>query len=116
MRNETLNAQVGLDRAVTDDAHQARATRLGDTARQHRMETTVASDIAVGDLVQASGHAGPFKVLEIRQGLALLEHDDGHRLSVRTTVVKVVRKGEPVAPPAASETVTDDAPSLFDEG
>ncbi|MDV6304613.1 hypothetical protein R3P93_18790 [Rhodococcus cerastii] len=75
----------------------------------------MASEIAPGDLVQASGHAGPWKVLEIRQGLALLEHHDGHRLSVRTTTVEVVRKasnGESSARQAEAEA---DSPSLFDE-
>ncbi|KZF08644.1 MAG: hypothetical protein WBD41_15050 [Rhodococcus sp. (in: high G+C Gram-positive bacteria)] len=73
----------------------------------------MASEIAVGDLVQASGHAGPWKVLEIRQGLALLEHLDGHRLSVRTTTLSVVRKASPVdaAKPAVDEP---ESPTLFD--
>jgi hypothetical protein len=77
------------------------------------MERAVASEIAVGDLVQASGHAGPWKVLEIRQGLALLEHHDGHRLSVRTTTLSVVRKASPVqqTAPAADEP---ESPTLFD--
>ncbi|MFY2788737.1 hypothetical protein [Rhodococcus sp. KRD162] len=75
----------------------------------------MASEIAPGDLVQASGHAGPWKVLEIRQGLALLEHHDGHRLSVRTTTVEVVRKAssnEGSTPQAEAES---ENPSLFDE-
>ncbi|WP_415975796.1 hypothetical protein [Rhodococcus sp. 077-4] len=75
----------------------------------------MASEIAPGDLVQASGHAGPWKVLEIRQGLALLEHYDGHRLSVRTTTVQVVRKAshsEGSTPLAEAEA---ESPSLFDE-
>lgn len=73
----------------------------------------MASAIAVGDLVQASGHAGPWKVLEIRQGLALLEHHAGHRLSVRTTTLSVVRKASPAeaVKPAADEP---DSPTLFD--
>ncbi|MCJ0895360.1 hypothetical protein MTX35_20285 [Rhodococcus sp. ARC_M12] len=75
----------------------------------------MASEIAPGDLVQASGHAGPWKVLEIRQGLALLEHHDGHRLSVRTTTVQVVRKASS-SESAARQTEADvDSPSLFDE-
>ena len=66
----------------------------------------MASVIAVGDLVQATGHAGPWKVLEIRQGLALLEHHAGHRLSV-------VRKGSPAqaVEPVAAEP---ESPTLFD--
>lgn len=79
------------------------------------MEITVASEIAPGDLVQASGHAGPWKVLEIRQGLALLEHYDGHRLSVRTTTVQVVRKGSPPDSAAPATESDDESPSLFDE-
>lgn len=73
----------------------------------------MASVIAVGDLVQANGHAGPWKVLEIRQGLALLEHHAGHRLSVRTTTLSVVRKASPTesAKPAADEP---ESPTLFD--
>ena len=77
--------------------------------------TTVASEIAPGDLVQASGHAGPWKVLEIRQGLALLEHHDGHRLSVRTTTVEVVRKASPREGSAPREEAESESPSLFDE-
>ncbi|MGA9873230.1 MAG: hypothetical protein WBQ44_19070 [Rhodococcus sp. (in: high G+C Gram-positive bacteria)] len=78
----------------------------------------MASAIAVGDLVQASGHAGPWKVLEIRQGRALLEHHGGHRLSVRTTTLSVVRKAVP-AEAAANETAASAAtepgsPTLFD--
>ncbi|MET0197965.1 MULTISPECIES: hypothetical protein [Nocardiaceae] len=73
----------------------------------------MASEIAVGDLVQATGHAGPWKVLEIRQGLALLEHHAGHRLSVRTTTLSVVRKA---SPSEAAKPVVDepDSPTLFD--
>jgi hypothetical protein len=73
----------------------------------------VASEIAVGDLVQAHGHAGPWKILEIRQGLALLEHHAGHRLSVRTTTLSVVRKASATetAAPAADEPPS---PTLFD--
>jgi hypothetical protein len=75
----------------------------------------VASEIAPGDLVQASGHAGPWKVLEIRQGLALLEHHDGHRLSVRTTTVEVVRKASNSEGSARQAETETDSPSLFDE-
>ncbi|MDJ0395312.1 hypothetical protein QMK17_18450 [Rhodococcus sp. G-MC3] len=73
----------------------------------------MASEIAVGDLVQAGGHAGPWKVLEIRQGLALLEHHGGHRLSVRTTTLSVVRKASasPAKAPVADEP---ESPTLFD--
>ena len=73
----------------------------------------MASVIAVGDLVQATGHAGPWKVLEIRQGLALLEHHAGHRLSVRTTTLSVVRKGSPAqaVEPVAAEP---ESPTLCD--
>lgn len=73
----------------------------------------MASEIATGDLVQAHGHAGPWKVLEIRQGLALLQHHGGHRLSVRTTTLEVVRKGSTaeVASPVADE---QPSPTLFD--
>ncbi|WP_072803695.1 hypothetical protein [Rhodococcoides yunnanense] len=73
----------------------------------------MASEIAVGDLVQAGGHAGPWKVLEIRQGRALLEHHDGHRLSVRTTTLSVVRKASLTE---GSEHVADEheSPTLFD--
>ncbi len=73
----------------------------------------MASEIATGDLVQAHGHAGPWKVLEIRQGLALLEHHGGHRLSVRTTTLAVVRKAsstEAVKAVAAEPP----SPTLFD--
>ncbi|KAA0923440.1 MULTISPECIES: hypothetical protein [unclassified Rhodococcus (in: high G+C Gram-positive bacteria)] len=75
----------------------------------------MASEIAPGDLVQASGHAGPWKVLEIRQGLALLEHHDGHRLSVRTTTVEVVRKASNIEGSARQAEAETDSPSLFDE-
>ncbi|OZE26790.1 hypothetical protein CH256_17015 [Rhodococcus sp. 05-2254-6] len=75
----------------------------------------MASEIAPGDLVQASGHAGPWKVLEIRQGLALLEHHDGHRLSVRTTTVEVVRKASNSESSARQAEAETDSPSLFDE-
>ncbi|MDJ0360076.1 hypothetical protein [Rhodococcus sp. H29-C3] len=79
----------------------------------------MASAIAAGDLVQANGHAGPWKVLEIRQGLALLEHHGGHRLSVRTTTLSVVRKCSPVGESestGSSAAVADEQPSptLFD--
>ena len=79
------------------------------------MEITVASEIAPGDLVQASGHAGPWKVVEIRQGLALLEHHDGQRLSVRTTTVEVVRKATPGSPSPSRSEAEAESPSLFDE-
>ena len=72
--------------------------------------------VGAGDLVQAAGHAGPWTVLEVRHGMALLEHADGHRLSRRTTTLTVVRKAEPGTP--AAESVDDseggDAPTLFD--
>ncbi|QCB49994.1 hypothetical protein E5720_07115 [Rhodococcus sp. PAMC28707] len=79
----------------------------------------MASAIAAGDLVQANGHAGPWKVLEIRQGLALLEHHGGHRLSVRTTTLSVVRKGSPGGESqhtGSSAAAVDEPPSptLFD--
>lgn len=73
----------------------------------------MASEIAVGDLVQAAGHAGPWKVLEIRQGRALLEHHAGHRLSVRTTTLSVVRKASS-APTATPSLTEPDSPTLFD--
>lgn len=75
----------------------------------------MASEIAPGDLVQASGHAGPWKVLEIRQGLALLEHHDGHRLSVRTTTVEVVRKASNSGGSSPQAEAEGESPSLFDE-
>ncbi|MGE2871103.1 hypothetical protein ACQGFJ_27335 [Rhodococcus sp. 3.70] len=53
----------------------------------------MATEVESGDLVQAAGHAGPWTVVEVRQGMALLEHSDGHRLSRRTTTLTVVRKG-----------------------
>lgn len=74
----------------------------------------MASEIAPGDLVQASGHAGPWKVLEIRQGHALLEHHDGHRLSVRTTTVEVVRKAASGAGSTPDAEAEPENPSLFD--
>lgn len=74
----------------------------------------MASEIAVGDLVQASGHAGPWKVLEIRQGRALLEHHAGHRLSVRTTTLSTVRKGSPVDEAAKQAEAEPESPTLFD--
>ena len=54
----------------------------------------MASVIAVGDLV-------------------LLEHHAGHRLSVRTTTLSVVRKGSPAqaVEPVAAEP---ESPTLFD--
>ncbi|RVW04772.1 hypothetical protein [Rhodococcus spongiicola] len=72
--------------------------------------------VGVGDLVQAAGHAGPWTVLEVRHGMALLEHADGRRLSRRTTTLTVVRKAEPGARPApvAGDTSTGDVPTLFD--
>lgn len=73
--------------------------------------------VGVGDLVQAAGHAGPWTVLEVRHGMALLEHADGHRLSRRTTTLTVVRKGEPRTRPERSSDDSDggEAPTLFDE-
>ncbi|RVW05458.1 hypothetical protein [Rhodococcus xishaensis] len=72
--------------------------------------------VGVGDLVQAAGHAGPWTVLEVRHGMALLEHADGRRLSRRTTTLTVVRKAEPGARTmrAAGEPSGGDAPTLFD--
>jgi len=72
--------------------------------------------VGVGDLVQAAGNAGPWTVLEVRHGMALLEHADGHRLSRRTTSLTVVRKAEPGAAAAASESADGDgeSPTLFD--
>jgi len=48
--------------------------------------------------------------------MALLEHADGHRLSRRTTSLTVVRKAEPGAAAAASESADGDgeSPTLFD--
>ncbi|MEU2001546.1 hypothetical protein ACH47B_09875 [Rhodococcus sp. NPDC019627] len=85
----------------------------------------VAVQIQVGDLVQASGHAGPWLVVEISKGLASLQHPDGHRLSVRTTALSVVHKatspaGEVKAGDgertgaAADGDSAGDAPTLFD--
>ena len=85
----------------------------------------VAVQIQVGDLVQASGHAGPWLVVEISKGLASLQHPDGHRLSVRTTALSVVHKatspagevkagdGERTATAGDGESAGD-APTLFD--
>ncbi|MFZ2173665.1 MAG: hypothetical protein WAW17_06430 [Rhodococcus sp. (in: high G+C Gram-positive bacteria)] len=76
----------------------------------------VAVQIQVGDLVQASGHAGPWLVVEISKGMASLQHPDGHRLSVRTTTLSVVHK----ATSPAGEVENGDgetpgeAPTLFD--
>lgn len=72
--------------------------------------------VGVGDLVQTAGHAGPWTVLEVRHGMALLEHADGHRLSRRTTTLTVVRKAEPGARAArpVDDTNGTDAPTLFD--
>ncbi|WFR74263.1 hypothetical protein P9209_13645 [Prescottella defluvii] len=72
--------------------------------------------VGVGDLVQAAGHAGPWTVLEVRHGMALLEHADGHRLSRRTTTLTVVRKAEPGqrAAHSADDADNGDAPTLFD--
>ena len=55
-------------------------------------------------------------VLEVRHGMALLEHADGHRLSRRTTTLTVVRKAEPGARAARSVDDADsgDSPTLFD--
>ncbi|MBV6755233.1 hypothetical protein [Rhodococcus opacus] len=76
----------------------------------------VAVQIQVGDLVQASGHAGPWLVIEVSKGMASLQHPDGHRLSVRTTTLSVVHKatspaGE-VQPPAPDQP--GESPTLFD--
>ncbi|QSE92869.1 hypothetical protein JWS13_31880 [Rhodococcus pseudokoreensis] len=76
----------------------------------------VAVQIQVGDLVQASGHAGPWLVIEVSKGMASLQHPDGHRLSVRTTTLSVVHKatspaGE-VEPPARDQP--GESPTLFD--
>ncbi|KAF0960945.1 MULTISPECIES: hypothetical protein [unclassified Rhodococcus (in: high G+C Gram-positive bacteria)] len=76
----------------------------------------VAVQIQVGDLVQASGHAGPWLVIEVSKGMASLQHPDGHRLSVRTTTLSVVHKatspaGE-VQPPARDQP--GESPTLFD--
>lgn len=75
----------------------------------------MATEVESGDLVQAAGHAGPWTVVEIRHGMALLEHGDGHRLSLRTTSLTVVRKGggKKIAP-AESTTDDDTSPTLFD--
>ncbi|QBJ95104.1 hypothetical protein ERC79_03360 [Rhodococcus sp. ABRD24] len=72
--------------------------------------------VGVGDLVQAAGHAGPWTVLGVRHGMALLEHADGHRLSRRTTTLTVVRKAAPgsAAPAPVGEHDEGDAPTLFD--
>lgn len=72
--------------------------------------------VGVGDLVQAAGNAGPWTVLEIRHGMALLEHADGHRLSRRTTSLTVVRKAEAGSTGAAPESPggDGDTPTLFD--
>ncbi len=72
--------------------------------------------VGVGDLVQAAGHAGPWTVLEVRHGMALLEHADGHRLSRRTTTLTVVRKAEPGTRTAhpAHDSDNGEAPTLFD--
>ncbi|BCN44871.1 MULTISPECIES: hypothetical protein [Prescottella] len=72
--------------------------------------------VGVGDLVQAAGHAGPWTVLEVRHGMALLEHADGHRLSRRTTSLTVVRKAQPgpAAPAAESADSDGESPTLFD--
>ncbi|WP_072691471.1 hypothetical protein [Rhodococcus marinonascens] len=79
----------------------------------------VAVQIQVGDLVQASGHAGPWLVVEVSKGMASLQHPDGHRLSVRTTALSVVRKatrpsGEIDSSGGADGEPTGDAPTLFD--
>jgi len=55
-------------------------------------------------------------VLEVRHGMALLEHADGHRLSRRTTTLTVVRKAEPGTRAArpAGDADNGEAPTLFD--
>ncbi|WP_137723594.1 hypothetical protein [Prescottella subtropica] len=70
--------------------------------------------VKVGDLVQTVGHAGPWTVLEVRHGMALLEHADGHRLSRRTTTLTVVRKAEPGARVTPAADDAGEAPTLFD--
>ena len=80
-------------------------------------ETVVASEIAVGDLVQATGHAGPWIVVDISKGMASLQHSDGHRLSVRTTTLSVVRKAAAPHPGAQARprsTGRESDPTLFD--
>ncbi|MEV0945002.1 hypothetical protein [Rhodococcus sp. NPDC049939] len=79
----------------------------------------VAVQIQVGDLVQASGHAGPWLVVEVSKGMASLQHPDGHRLSVRTTALSVVRKatgqtGKAESSGTAGDEPAGDAPTLFD--
>ncbi|NMM84458.1 hypothetical protein B2J88_08790 [Rhodococcus sp. SRB_17] len=75
----------------------------------------MATEVESGDLVQAAGHAGPWTVLEVRQGMALLEHGDGHRLSLRTTSLTVVRKGGgKKSVPADGTTDDGTSPTLFD--
>ncbi len=75
----------------------------------------MATEVESGDLVQAADHAGPWTVVEVRQGMALLEHGDGHRLSLRTTSLTVVRKGggKKIAP---AEVASDEgvSPTQFD--
>ncbi|AOW95270.1 hypothetical protein BFN03_19410 [Rhodococcus sp. WMMA185] len=70
-------------------------------------------------MVQASGHAGPWLVVEVSKGMASLQHPDGHRLSVRTTTLSVVRKasrqeGEADSSGTAGDESSGDAPTLFD--
>lgn len=76
----------------------------------------MASEIAVGDLVQAIGHAGPWTVVDISKGMASLQHPDGHRLSVRTTALSVVRKSTPQSrnPSRAKSRGGESDPTLFD--
>lgn len=75
----------------------------------------MATEVESGDLVQAAGHAGPWTVVDVRQGMALLEHSDGHRLSRRTTTLTVVRKGA-VKKTAPTQDGADESgsPTLFD--
>ncbi|ARE35922.1 hypothetical protein ACH49M_05210 [Rhodococcus qingshengii] len=75
----------------------------------------MATEVESGDLVQAAGHAGPWTVVEVRQGMALLEHSDGHRLSRRTTTLTVVRKGSGKKATAVEDGNDENgAPTLFD--
>lgn len=75
----------------------------------------MANDVESGDLVQAADHAGPWTVLEVRHGMALLEHGDGHRLSLRTASLTVVRKGGgKKTAPADGSTDEGTSPTLFD--
>ncbi|MGC0365927.1 hypothetical protein ABH922_003911 [Rhodococcus sp. 27YEA15] len=75
----------------------------------------MATEVESGDLVQAAGHAGPWTVIEVRQGMALLEHADGHKLSRRTTTLTVVRKNSGnKAAAVESDSEEGASPTLFD--